>query len=218
MARRALDFATAHPITDAGYTAVVARLRANVAQADTLAMLQDAGVEKERSALARRTSVKRTMRSQQLRRLARIGTMAAVEHPELSGKFTLPKASGPNRTFVLRARTMLADATAQKDLLSSLGLGDTFIEQLGQAVAEFDNSTEAAHASRADHVGASAELKAIATRCTTDVDVIDTFIRSEFVADAQSLAAWQSARNIPGPFTRPKATTTAPDAGTPPSS
>ena len=33
---------------------------------------------------------------------------------------------------------MLGDATAQKDLLASIGLGDTFIAELTQAVADLE--------------------------------------------------------------------------------
>lgn len=210
MARRAMDFATAHPMADASYTAVVTRLQAEVAQADMLGKLQGTGRERERAAIARRTAIRRATRSQQLRRLCRIADLAAVDHPELVGKFILPPPKGPNRSFLLKAETMLADATTEKDRFISLGLGDTFIEELTQAVADFNATTASAHAARADHVGARAELVGIVNQCAADIDVIDTFIRSKFANDLQALAAWQSAKNIPGPFTSQVATTPPP--------
>lgn len=203
MARRALDFALAHPLADTGYTAVVNRLKTEVAQADDLGMLQQAGAEREHAAVTRRTTLRQAVRSQHLLRLSKLAFVATKDHPELAGRFVLPPASGPNRTFLLKVRTMLADATEQKELLNTIGLGDTFIEELTQAVTEFEGATESAHAARADHVGAAAELEQLASRCTVDVAVIDTFMRRAFANDAMTLAAWRSAKNVAGPFKAP---------------
>jgi hypothetical protein len=67
-------------------------------------------------------------------------------------------------------------------------------------VADFETATESAHAAKADHIGASAELEKLATRCSVDVAVIDTFMRRAFVNDVATLAAWRSAKNVAGPF------------------
>jgi hypothetical protein len=200
MARRALDFATAHPLADSGYTVVVARLKTEVDQADALVMLQDGGIEREHAAKLRKLALRHATHSQHLRRLWRIAKLAEAAHPELVEKFVLPSNSGPNRAFILKARVMLADVNAHLDVLNALGLGDTFVAELTAALAEFDSITEGSHAARADHVGAGAQLLSIASRCGADVDVIDTFIRVNFANDAQALAAWQSAKNLVGPF------------------
>jgi hypothetical protein len=104
------------------------------------------------------------------------------------------------RAFVLKAQAMLADATAAKDVLSSVGLGDSFVADLTQAVADLDSTTENAHAGRNDHVGATGGLPAVVDRCDLDVNILDTFIQLEFANDMQSLTAWRSAKNLAGPF------------------
>jgi hypothetical protein len=148
----------------------------------------------------RRATLRDAVRSQHLLRLSKLAYVASKDHPELAGRFILPRADGPNRAFLLKVRNLLTDATAQKDLLAAIGLGDTFIEELTQAVADFEAATENAHAAKADHIGASAELEKVASRCTVDVAVIDTFMRRAFANDAMTLAAWRSAKNVAGPF------------------
>ena len=200
MARRALDFALAHPQADAGYTAVVSRLQQELAHADRASVLQDTGDEREHAAVARRTAVRQDVRSQHLLRLTRLAKRAATEHPELAGRFTRPPIRGPNRAFLVKATAMLQDATAQ-DLLASIGLGDTFLAELTQAVAELEQATADAHAARTDHVGAGALLDQLATTAAVDVSVLDTYVRKIYATDAMGLAAWKSARNLAGPYT-----------------
>ncbi len=199
-ARRALDFVTAHPLPDSGYTIVTNRLRAEVDRADALGMLQGTGGEREHAAVVRRQTVKKTTFAQLLRRLCYLAEVAAIDHPELANMFVLPPAAGPTRSFVLKAEAMLADATAANDVLSSIGLGDTFIADLTQAVAGLDATTGSAHAARNDHTGATGGLPALLNRCTLDIKILDTFIQDEFADDAQALAAWRSAKNLAGPF------------------
>ncbi len=198
-ARRALDFAAAHPLPDSGYTTVIARLKAEVDQADALGMLQGTGDEREHAALARRQTVKKTTTTQLLRRLCRLAEVAAADQPDLANKFVLPRKP-PTRVFILKAQAMLADAIAAKDVLSSVGLGDNFIAQLTQTVADLDSATDNAHAARNDHVGATGGLPAIADHCDIDIDILDSFIQIEFANDAQVLTAWRSASNLAGPF------------------
>lgn len=202
MARRVLDFATNQSITDAGYTAAVSRLRDEVAKADDLGRLQGDGARREHVAVTSRTQVRQTIRSQQLRRLAQLAQLNVSVHPELAGKYNLPAGHGPNRAFILQAQSILANATEQKDLLAQLGAGDTIIADLTAALAGFEQATADAHGARADHVGACGELTALARRCDQEAQVIGTFIESTYANDAQVLAAWRSARNVSGPFTR----------------
>lgn len=201
MARRAADFAEAHPVTDSGFTAAVTRLKAHVDQADTLALLQEGGGQREHAARGRRFAVRQKVRTQQLRRLSRIANAAAKQHPELAGKYLLPTADDPNRTFIVKARVLLDNATAQKELLVSLGAGDTFLADIAAAITEYEETTAAAHDALADHTGAAAAFGAVMKQCSDDIVVIDTFMREHFGDDPQTLEAWRSAKNVAGPFT-----------------
>ncbi len=212
MARRALDFALAHPQADAGYTATVARLQQEVTETDQLGTMQENGSESEHAAIARRTVVREQVRAEHLLRLTRLAKRAAKEHPELAGRFTIPKANSPNHMFLIKAKAMLADAIARKALLSTIGLGDSFVEELTQAVADLENATAEAHAARMEHVGAVAQLEQHAATAAVDVSVLDTFVRRIYRTDAMALAAWKSAKNLAGPFTPAKMQPEAPEA------
>ena len=176
------------------------RLRAEVDQADELGMLQGTGEEREHASVVRRQAVKKTTFALYLRRLCYVAEVAAGDHPELADKFVLPPAAGATRPFILKAQAMLADATAAREALSSVGLGENFITDLTEAVAGLDATTGGAHAARNDHTGATGALPALLNRCSLDIKILDTFIRAEFADDAQALTAWRSAKNLAGPF------------------
>ncbi|HEY3935745.1 MAG TPA: hypothetical protein VGL65_14120 [Gemmatimonadales bacterium] len=200
MARRALEFALAHPQADSGYTAVVTRLQQEVAETDTVAAIQQSGVEREHAGVARRLELRNAVRSQHLIRLTRLARRGAKEHPELAGRFTMPPGNAPHQDFLVKANSMLADAITQKDLLSTIGLGDSFVDELTQAITEVEQATADSHVARNDHVGAAAQLEQLAAVASIDVAVLDTFMKRIYDNDPMALAAWNSAKNVEGPF------------------
>lgn len=98
---------------------------------------------------------------------------------------------------------MLSAALPYQDLFITLGLGDTFLDELTQAVAEFDKATDDAHAGRRDHVGARADLLVVANDCVKLAGLLDGLYRIRFRNDPEALAAWESSKNVVGSF-RPK--------------
>lgn len=200
MAARALDFAAAHPSTDAGYNALVARLKDRLAQADQLAIEQRDGQVLKHSAVARRAELRDSIARIQLRHLVGVAQLAAKEHPELLKLFPPPPSGGPHKTVMTAARSMLAAAQPQKDLFVSLGLGATFLDELAQAIADFDKATEDGHTGTREHVGAGAELLVAAEDCVKLTLVLDGLYKLWFRNDPKSLAAWKSSRNVVGPY------------------
>jgi hypothetical protein len=203
MAARARDFATAHPVADASFTTVVKRLDATVTQADAIAMQERDGHTGERAAVARRKGLRQSIRKNQLRRLIRIADLAAKDHPELRGQFLMPPLQLPNKLFLLAARSLLAAAVPQKDLFVSLGLGETFVGELTQATDQLAAATEVAHSGRSEHIAARADLGTLVRECMRDVDVLGTFYRATLPSDSELLVAWESARNVAGPYRHP---------------
>lgn len=194
-AAEVLAFAQAHPDTDPSHVAVVTRLQAAVARADVLALQQRDGAADEHAARVQRQGARDQLQAQ-LRHLARVGREALSEHPELQGAFVLPPPAAPLKVFITAARSMLSAATAQKELLVGDGLGTTFVDDLTQAIATFDASTSNASASKLDHIGARAELAAVARECVRMIRVLDGLNRQRFAADPELLAEWMSAQNI----------------------
>jgi len=200
MVVRVLDFIRINPSTETGYNSLVSRLEERLKRADALAAQEREGQLAEREAIARRKELRRNVQLQQLRTLVLVAQMAAKDRPELAGQFVLPPFSVPHKTFLTAAREMLARALAEKELFVSLGLGESFLDELGKAVAEFDGATQTAHEGRSKHVGARADLSAVTDECMDLVVLLDGLNRVRFRDDPEKLAAWESARNVVGPF------------------
>jgi hypothetical protein len=202
MAVRALEFSQDHPSTDASYVSVVARLQDRVKRLNADIVEEIDGVASERGARAHREAVRRMTLLEQLRHLVRVARLGVREQPELAPLIVLPVATAANKVFISVAKRMLANALPLKDLLAPYGLGETLLDDIAAAIAEFEQATRTAHGGRDEHVGASAELKALARECVAIVGVLGGFNRFRFRGEPDLLAAWKSVSKVAGPFRR----------------
>jgi hypothetical protein len=208
MAARVRDFLRAHR-TEGAEAAALVRLEELLQRAEVLAGQQRAGVVTTHASTGKRAEVRRALQSKLLRYLAGVGAVAAKENAELGAEFRLPRTRATNQAFLTLARGMLEKATSQKDLLVSRGMSETLLADLATAVADFEKTLEATRAGRREHVGASADLRAVASEIAEQVRLLDGLVRYRFGDNAELMGAWASARNVLGPF-RSKA---APAAG-----
>ena len=210
MAARVLDFARAHPSADVSCNTLVSRLEDRVKRGDALALQQREGSEREHAAIARREELRWEIIRLQVKHLVRAAELAVPDHPELAGQFTLPPAGGSLKAFITAARSLLAAALAQKDLFLQLGVGDTFLDEFSQGVADFDASTQTANSGHGGHVGARADLEVVAGECVKLAGLLDGIYRARFRNDAESLAAWKSAKLVYTPARAKKLAVVAP--------
>lgn len=198
MATRALHFCQAQMSDDPGYTAQVAALATEVALSDPLVSQQQKGRADEHVATLQRQGL-RVGVTERLRHLYRVA--AALDATGTAAKLgvELPPDHRSYQLFIPFAKTMLDIATANKDALVPLGLGASFVDDLGTAVATLDAQSQAANLARAKHVGASAELDEATSRAVDLVRILDGFNRNRFEGDAEQLAAWESAINVGAP-------------------
>jgi len=105
--------------------------------------------------------------------------------------------------LVTAAQATLEKATAQKDVLVSLGMSPQVVDDLGKSLGELERSLEATREGRREHVGASADLAAVAAEIAEQVQLLDGVVQYRFGDDAELMGAWASARNVLGPF-KPK--------------
>ena len=210
MAARVLDFARAHPSDDVSYNALVSRLEDRVKRGDALALQQRDGSEQEHAAIARREELRWDILRLQMKHLVLAAELALPDHPELAGQFTLPSTDASLKAFITAARSLLNAALAQKDLFLQLGVGDTFLDEFSQGVADFDASTQTAHSGHGSHVGARADLEAVAGECVKVAGLLDGIYRARFRKDAESLAAWKSAKLVYAPTRAKKLAIVAP--------
>ena len=195
MAGRVVEFSHAHPSQDPSYSAMLARLEANVAKADQLARQQLGGQSTVHASTKRRRELRRALHDQ-LRHLARIGDAVSKSHPELVEHFQLPLSSARGQAYRIAARKMLEEAQANRDLLLENGMASTLLDDLAKALTEYDESVEQAQAGRRAHIGAVAELAVVSSEIMEDVQLFDGLNRYRFRASADLRAEWESARNI----------------------
>ena len=200
MAMRVRDFLRAHPTNGVAEGTAFARLEELLKRVDALAAQQRAGVVASRAASEQRAGVRRALQSKLLRYLAGVGAVAGKGNLELAAQFRLPHTRASHQAFLTMARGMLEHATAQKDLLVSRGMSETLLDDLTLAIAEFEKTLEATRAGRRDHVGASADLRSVASEIAEQVRLLDGLVRYRFGENAELMAAWLSARNVEGPF------------------
>jgi hypothetical protein len=199
MGNRVLNFSQAHPDPSAGYSAALARLEKSLDEAEVLAARQRDGINAVRSATTQKRALRRKMRRTQLLHLARVAESAAAESPELAQKFRLSREAVPYLAFRTAARGMSAEAQNQKELLIKHGLLDSVLENLAQTLDQFDQAVEQGTSGRRDHVGASAELDALAEELIQIVRLMDGSNRYRFAEDPESLAQWETASNLEWP-------------------
>ena len=199
MGARALEFSRAHPVDDPGYVTALKQLEEQLARADQLAKEQQRGTTEVRAATARKSGLKRSIRRSQLVHLARVAQRAAKDMPELAQKFDLPRIPVRNLAFRTVARTMLEEAQQQKELLVKHGLVAEVLDSLGQSLDQFDQAVERGAEGRRVHIGAAANLNAVADEVVQIVRGIDGYDRFRFAAELDLLAAWTAASNVIGP-------------------
>jgi len=200
MAGRVREFLRAHKTDGVGEGLGLAKLEELVQRAEVLASQQRAGLVATRSTSKHRKALRRALQSKLLLYLRAVGVVAAKENAELATQFQVPPSNASNQALLTMARGMWEKATAHKDVLVKRGMSEQLLDDLAKTLGEFEQTIEATRASRREHVGASADLEAVAAEVAEQVKVLDGLVRYRFGDDAELMGAWASARNVLGPF------------------
>ena len=217
MAVRVRDFVRAHPFSDPTHAALATRFDDAVARAQAVAVREQTGRLDARAAVRNRKALRRQLQRELIRYVSRVGEVAARESPELAGRFTTPSKNVRDATFLARGWDLVALVKANQELLGAHGLAGSQVEDLAGALTRFEAATEKANGGRRDHVGARAELLSIVAELMELCRLLDTLIRMQHRNDPELVAAWQSARNVAGPF-RTRLEEESPDASPEPPS
>ena len=199
MGRRSLAFAEDHPEQSPASLPALSRLKEILARADGLMIQQRDGVSEVRAATAEKREVRRKIRRTHLPHLSRVAEAAGAERPELAKKLALPDEKLPYLAFRSAVQGILTEAQNEKELLARFGMVEPAPASLGDVLGQFDRAVERGAAGRRAHVGARAELDAIADEVIQQVRQLDGLIRFRCADDAEALAAWRSASNTIGP-------------------
>lgn len=200
MVTRARDFNLAYPSDDPSFATTLGRIRERRERADVLVTKERDGLIRERAAVERRDEIRRVLHYQLLRHLVRAGEQAAKERPSLIGKFRLRATEATHAQYLVSAKAMLRDGLANRDVLIQCGLSAKMLEDLGEVTAQYEAAIADVSAGRQDHMGARVELENVTAELMELVELLNTFNRYRFRGDSELLTAWDSARNIRGPF------------------
>jgi hypothetical protein len=203
MAERVRDFLRAHQTDAVGEGLGLAKLEELLQRAAELVKQQKIGLAMTRSATRHRRDVRKALQRKILRYVRVVGAVAAKEKGELSNQFPLPPSNASQKDLLASAQATLEKATAQKDLLVSLGMSPQVLDDLARVLGEFEQTLEATREGRREHAGASADLEAIGSEISEQVRLLDGVVQYRFGDDAELMGAWHSARNVLGPF-KPK--------------
>jgi hypothetical protein len=216
MGTRALEFSRAHPDTEPGTAAAVAKLEQLVARANETAAAQRDGLIHTRAASARKTELRRAMLAVPIAHLAEVGEVATREEHELGKTFRFKPGATTFLAFRTAARGMASAAEAHKDVLARHGLSASVLEQFGQMLDQFDAAAALGNDGRTAHVGATRELRAVAQEIVRTVRVMDGRNRQRFAEDGQLLGSWIGAtRVLGGRRAGTEGEPVAPDGGAP---
>lgn len=196
---RSLAHCEANPDPTAGFGAITAQLKGGRDRAQTLATQQRQGLLDVHAATIRRRKVRGNIHHNMLVPLSRIAQSAAGEEPEVDKLFRLPLSNIRGQVWRTAARAFASVASEKKDLFLRHGMTDAMLTDLTSALDEYDAASDRQNAGKRAHVGATADLEAIMRDNMRLVDLLDGLNRYRFRDDAEKLAAWESARNLPTP-------------------
>jgi len=199
MAARVRDFLRAHQMDGVGQGLGLGKLEELLERAENLATQQRTGVAVERSAVKQRQEIRRTLQPKILGYLSVVGAVAATQNAELAEQFRMPPPNATRQALLTMSRAILQKATVQKQQLVGLGMSEHVLDELATAVGEYEQTLEATSAGRREHVGARADLKAIAAEISKQLRLLDKVVRYRFGDNPELMGAWESARNVVGP-------------------
>jgi len=199
MGNRALEFSRVNPDPSPGHEAAVGQLQDFVNRGELLADQQRGGFLEVRVATSRKRDLRRALRKGHLAHLANVARVAEKELPGLRVRFRLSLAGGSYLTFRTAARGMLAEMMARKDVLEKHGLSATVLDGLAQGLDQFDAAVKQGVEGRRAHIGASADLRAVADEIAQIVRVMDALNEVRFAGNEELLSAWRAASSVVTP-------------------
>jgi hypothetical protein len=199
VATRIREFMDARPFDNPKDAAVAGALKGLITRALALSDQQVGGQITVHNAVSQRRDLRRILRRQPFKHLARIAEAASKEVPGLEARFRLPIGSVSHQAFLTGARTIQAEALARRDVLLKYGMAETLLDDLTGTLNKYEDAVSQAHAGNRARVGASAELDAVMADLMTLVHQLDGMNLYRFRNDPEQRAAWESASNIPWP-------------------
>ena len=230
MVARVVSWLDARPDTDAGPMVSAARLKEVQAEMEQVAALQRAGLIEVHTGAGEKRRLRREMLAGPIAHLSEVGGLAGREIPDLVNKLRYRPSGNSSLAHRTAARSLQAEAEANKEILSKHGLSEAVLEVYGQLLDQYDAAVKSGIEGRAKHTGATRRLEMLAMEAGQLVRSLDAHVRYRCKNDQQALGAWISASAVfgqpggigsvqpptpvpPGPGSSPVEQGKTPDAG-----
>jgi hypothetical protein len=124
--------------------------------------------------------------------------VAAREEHELGKTFRFKPGASTFLAFRTAARGMASSAQMHREVLARYGLAQSVLDEFVQMLDQFDAAVALGIEGKTAHVGATRELRAVASEIVRTVRLMDGRNRQRFAADGQLLGSWISASTVLG--------------------
>lgn len=210
MVLRVLLFLHANPLDDPAWKTAVRRLEDSAARLQALVLKALSGVVEVGAAAITKEDLRAKLHDS-LIFLARMAQLASREEPSMLVRFSLPNPHSSQQVYLNGCRVVLSEAQEQQSLLGTYGMTPEFLAQFSTTIGAYEQAIGAKDSGASTHIGANAEMRALASEIIRLVRVVDAIHRPLFRHDAGKRVAWKSARTVAR--TLPKADT---EPATPP--
>lgn len=195
---RVVGFCHAHPSDNAGLNTAVVKLEDRLARASTLSQQHERGQIVVKASVLTKSGLRAAVRDG-LILVAGLADAAAAEQPDLAVRIRIPAERLNRLEFITKSRVAVQLATEVEPLLKQYGLPDTLLAEISAAIDRIELTEGAKEVGRNAQVGASADLDKVTAEVMRLLRQLDRLNRHRFKDDAELLAAWVRARNIPLP-------------------
>jgi hypothetical protein len=196
MVARVVSWIDARPDTDAGQMVSAARLKEVQTEMEQVAALQRAGLIAVHTGAGEKRRLRREMLAGPIAHLSEVGGLAGRDHPDLVNKLRYRPSGNSSLAHRTAARSLQAEAGANKEVLLTYGLSEAVLEVYGELLNQYDSAIKAGIEGRAMHTGATRRLEALALEAGRLVRAMDARNRYRFKSDEQALGAWISASAV----------------------
>jgi hypothetical protein len=193
------DFNTQHPSEIEGHAATAAELAQAVDQMDELSTQFETGVREASAATQEKVRVLGVLADSFLRPIAAIARGNGAFDPALVRRFIAPNKSSDQATYLGAARSILTLATEQKAIFVGDGMPESFVEDFGKTLEQYDAVVRRVNTNQQLHVQARAQLASVARQILRLLKRLDGINRARFRNDPHLYQAWLAARNVAWP-------------------
>jgi len=189
---------TPDPEADEGYTLLVKREKDVVEEMRIVAMAQRSGLLDKAAGAAEKARIRQETLTGPVTALSEVGKRARKDHRDIAMQFRYKPGQQSYVAFEGAARSMLAAAEANKEVLVPYGLSSTVTVHLTDLVDRFAKARELCDQGRIAHKTATQQLDALAQDLGSIIRTMDARNRVRYKDDPQTLAKWIAASTVLG--------------------